>query len=279
MSYKIIIDSCGELLEEWKNNEHFESVALTLNVGGENIIDDETFDQADFLKKVAACPECPKSACPSPERYMRAFDCDADHIYAVTLSAELSGSYNSAKLGADLLKEEYPEKNIHVFNSRSASAGQTLILMKIQECLNAGKDFKEVVSEVEQYIEEQTTLFVLESLETLRKNGRLSGLKATLVNVLNIKPVMGSTPEGMIQQLDMGRGMKKALMKLVEQIGKTVIHPTEKYLMISHCNCLKRAEWLKVEIEKKYAFKGIVIVDTAGVATMYANDGGIIVAY
>ena len=90
---------------------------------------------------------------------------------------------------------------------------------------------------------------------------------------------MGSTPEGMIQQLDMGRGMKKALMKLVEQIGKTVIHPTEKYLMISHCNCLKRAEWLKVEIEKKYAFKGIVIVDTAGVATMYANDGGIVVAY
>ena len=89
MSYKIIIDSCGELLEEWKNNEHFESVALTLNVGGENIIDDETFDQADFLKKVAACPECPKSACPSPERYMRAFDCEADHIYAVTLSAVL----------------------------------------------------------------------------------------------------------------------------------------------------------------------------------------------
>ena len=97
--------------------------------------------------------------------------------------------------------------------------------------------------------------------------------------VLNIKPVMGSTPEGTIQQLDMGRGMKKALMKMVEQIGKTVIHPTDKYLMISHCNCLKRAEWLKVEIEKKYAFKGIVIVDTAGVATMYANDGGIIVAY
>ena len=63
MSYKIIIDSCGELLDEWKKDEHFESVALTLNVGGENIIDDETFDQADFLKKVAASPECPKSAC------------------------------------------------------------------------------------------------------------------------------------------------------------------------------------------------------------------------
>ena len=151
MSYKIIIDSCGELLEEWKNNEHFESVALTLNVGGENIIDDETFDQADFLKKVAACPECPKSACPSPERYMRAFDCEADHIYAVTLSAELSGSYNSAVLGSNLLNEEKPGRQIHVFNSRSASVGQTLIAMKIQECEEAGYSFEKVIETVDAY--------------------------------------------------------------------------------------------------------------------------------
>ena len=68
MSYKIVIDSCGELLDEWKKDPRFESVALTLSVGGENIIDDENFDQASFLKKVADCPECPKSACPSPER-------------------------------------------------------------------------------------------------------------------------------------------------------------------------------------------------------------------
>ena len=251
MAYHIAVDSCTDMTAAMKKDEHITLVPLTLNVGEDKFIDDETFNQAEFLRHVAECPEAPSSACPSPDAYMQAYGYDNEDAYAVTLSAELSGSYNSAKLGADLLKEEYPEKNIHVFNSRSASAGQTLILMKIQECLNAGKDFKEVVSEVEQYIEEQTTLFVLESLETLRKNGRLSGIKATLVNVLNIKPVMGSTPEGMIQQLDMGRGMKKALMKLVEQIGKTVIHPTEKYLMISHCNCLKRAEWLKVEIEKK----------------------------
>lgn len=103
MSYKIVIDSCGELLEQWKQDERFASVPLTLTVGSENIIDDETFNQADFLQKVAACPECPKSACPSPERYMRAYDCEAEHIYAVTLSSELSGSYNSALLGRDLI--------------------------------------------------------------------------------------------------------------------------------------------------------------------------------
>ena len=130
MSYKIAIDSCGELLDEWKNDGRIESIPLTLTVGGENIIDDENFDQKDFLKKVAACPECPKSACPSPERYMKAYECEADHIYAVTLSSELSGSYNSAVLGKDLFLEENPGRNVYVFNSRSASVGETLIGIK-----------------------------------------------------------------------------------------------------------------------------------------------------
>lgn len=279
MAYHIAVDSCTDRTPSMKEDKNITLVPLTLIVGEERIVDDDTFNQAEFLRKVAASPDAPSSACPSPDAYMQAFGYDSEDAYGITLSAELSGSYNSAKLAADLLKEEFPEKRIHVFNSCSASAGQTLILLKLQECLAAGKNFEEVVKEVEHYISEQTTLFVLESLETLRKNGRLTGLKATLVNVLNIKPVMSSTPEGTIQQLDMGRGMKKALAKMVEHIGKNVIHPTEKVLAIAHCNCLERAKWVKVEVEKHYAFKEVIIVDTAGVATMYANDGGIVVAF
>lgn len=278
MSYKIIIDSCGELLEEWKNNEHFESVALTLNVGGENIIDDETFDQADFLKKVAACPECPKSACPSPERYMRAFDCDADHIYAVTLSAELSGSYNSAVLGSNLLNEEKPGRQIHVFNSRSASVGQTLIAMKIQECEEAGYSFDKVIETVDAYIAGQHTFFVLDNLETLRKNGRLSKAKALVASALKIKPVMGSTDEGSICQLDQARGMNKALVKMAEQVVAKTQDSETKTLAISHCNCHERAVLLRNALQERMNVKDIVILDTAGVSSMYANDGGVIVA-
>ena len=278
MSYKIIIDSSGELLEEWKNNEHFESVALTLNVGGENIIDDETFDQADFLKKVAACPECPKSACPSPERYMRAFDCDADHIYAVTLSAELSGSYNSAVLGSNLLNEEKPGRQIHVFNSRSASVGQTLIAMKIQECEEAGYSFDKVIETVDAYIAGQHTFFVLDNLETLRKNGRLSKAKALVASALKIKPVMGSTDEGSICQLDQARGMNKALVKMAEQIVAKTQDSETKTLAISHCNCHERAVLLRNALQERMNVKDIVILDTAGVSSMYANDGGVIVA-
>ena len=278
MSYKIVIDSCGELLEQWKQDERFTSVPLTLTVGSENIIDDETFDQADFLQKVAACPECPKSACPSPESYRKAFDCDADRVYCVTLSAELSGSYNSAVLGASLLHEEKEGVQIHVFNSCSASIGETLIAMKIVQCEEAGLPFEEVISVVNKYIEEQHTFFVLENLETLRKNGRLSRVKALLATALKIKPIMGSTPEGEICQLDQARGMNKALVKMVEKIVEATENSENKILAISHCNTPKKANMLKEAIQEKMKLTDIIVLDTAGVSSMYANDGGIIVA-
>ena len=278
MSYKVVIDSCGELLDEWKQDPRFESVALTLSVDGVNIIDDETFDQADFLKRVAECPECPKSACPSPERYMRAFDCEAEHVYAVTLSAELSGSYNSAVLGKNLLQEDHPDRQIHIFNSKSASVGQTLIAMKILECEEAGFPFDKVIETVEEYIEQQHTFFVLDNLETLRKNGRLSKVKALVASALKIKPVMGSTEEGAICQLDQARGMNKALVKMAQIIVEKTADSGQKTLAISHCNCHERAILLKNALEERMPMKKIVILDTAGVSSMYANDGGVIVA-
>lgn len=276
MSYKIIIDSCGEFIEEWKEDSRFESVPLTLNVGGEMIIDDETFDQESFIKKVAACPECPKSACPSPERYMKAYDCDADHIYAVTLSSELSGSYNSAVLGKNLLLEEHPEKKVYVFNSRSASVGETLIGMKIQECEENGLSFEETIEAVEAYIESQNTFFVLDDLETLRKNGRLSKVKSLVASALKIKPVMGATPEGTICQLDQARGINKALVKMSQNVVEKAENSQDKVLAISHCNCRERAELLKNALLEKISVKDVVILDTAGVSTMYANNGGVI---
>ena len=278
MRYKIIIDSCGELLDEWKKDECFESIPLTLMVGAEQIIDDETFDQAEFIDKVAACPECPKSACPSPESYRKAFDCEAEHIYCVTLSSELSGSYNSAVLGASLLHEEKKGVQIHVFNSCSASIGQTLIAMKIAQCEDAGLPFEDVVSVVNKYIEEQHTFFVLENLETLRKNGRLSRVKALVATALKIKPIMGSTPEGTICQLDQARGMNKALVKMVDKIVEVTENSENKFLAISHCNSPKKANMLKEAIQEKMKLADIVVLDTAGVSSMYANDGGIIVA-
>lgn len=276
MSYKIIVDSCGELTEEMKQSGHFETASLGIDIDGYQIIDDETFDQADFLRRVAESPNCPKSNCPSPEAYMEGYHCDADRVYAVTLSARLSGSYNSAELGKNLYKEEYGEKDIYVFNSRSASVGQTLIAAKIAECEEAGMSFEEVVETVENYIAGQNTYFVLESLETLRKNGRLTGLKAVAASVLNIKPVMGATPEGEICQIGQTRGVKKALQTMVDIMAKELEKGEEKILAISHYNCLERALSVKKMVEEKVKVKDIIILDTRGISSLYANDGGII---
>ena len=278
MRYKIIGDSCLDLTKEMRKDPCYSMIPLTLMVGERHFVDDETFDQADFLQKVAACPECPKSACPSPESYRKAFDCEAEHIYCVTLSSELSGSYNSAVLGASLLHEEKKGVQIHVFNSCSASIGQTLIAMKIAQCEDAGLPFEDVVSVVNKYIEEQHTFFVLENLETLRKNGRLSRVKALVATALKIKPIMGSTPEGTICQLDQARGMNKALVKMVDKIVEVTENSENKILAISHCNSPKKANMLKEAIQEKMKLADIVVLDTAGVSSMYANDGGIIVA-
>lgn len=284
MRYKIVIDSCGELTDELKKDSHFENVALEIDVDDHHFMDDASFDQKDFLQKVKESPNCPKSSCPPPARFMDAFGEGTEHVYMVTLSAQLSGSYNSAMLAKELYEEQQENEGgsvpakIHVFDSKSASIGETLIGMKIQELEEAGEAFEQVVEKVESYIAEMHTFFVLESLETLRKNGRLSNLKAVLATALNIKPVMGSTDIGSIQQLGQARGMNKALESMVEKMLAVTKNCEEKVLAISHCNCPERAKRVRDRIEKLAHFKNIVIVDTSGISSMYANDGGVILA-
>lgn len=274
--YKVIVDSCGELTRAMIEDGHFATVPLTLEVDGEHIIDDETFDQASFLQKVADSPTAPKSACPSPDAYMNAMHCDAERIYVVTLSSQLSGSYNSACLARDLYHEDHEVKNIHVFDSKSASIGQTLIALKIAELEEQGLSFDQVVAGVDDYIAGQHTFFVLESLETLRKAGRLSNLKAVLASTLKIKPIMGSTEEGSIQQLGQTRGMAKALEKMGQCLCDVSVNCEDKILAISHCNCEERALSLKKKMESMAKFKEVFIVNTRGVSSMYAGDGGVI---
>ena len=277
MSFHIVADSCCELTADMKKRGNIEIAPLTLEVGGESILDDETFDQKYFLKRVAECPECPKSACPSPDYFRKSFLNGAERCYAVTLSAQLSGSYNSAVLGANLAQEKNEDLKIHVFNSRSASIGETLIVKKIVECEEAGMSFERVVETVELYISTQHTYFVLENLETLRKNGRLSKAKALVASALKIKPVMGSTPEGDIVQLDQARGINKALMKMVDAVVNDAQHVETKTLAVSHCNCPERAEMVKEALLERLAVQDVFVLDTRGVSSMYANDGGIII--
>lgn len=242
MRYKIVVDSCCELPQDLKNDERFEIVPLTLIVGDcYEKEDNMAFDQREFLDAVASCPECPKSACPSPERYRTAYETEAERVYVVTLSSKLSGSYNSAVLGKNLYHEKYGEKDIYVIDSKSAACGETQIAYKIMELEAQGLAFEEITAQIEQFVKEMNTYFVLENLDTLRKNGRLSGVKALVASTLNIKPVMGAD-DGSIIQLGQSIGMKKALAKMAETAIAEAVEAGKKRLMITHCNNLKAAE-------------------------------------
>lgn len=278
MDYKILVDSCTDLPKQLKEDPHFKIIPLSLMVDDKVFVDNEHFNQKEFLSVMKESPTNPKSACPSPADYMREFAKEGD-TYVVTLSSELSGSYNSAVLAKRLYLEENPKKNIEIIDSRSASVGQTLIAMKIKELIQAGHFFDDIVRKVKTFRSEMKTKFVIESLDILRKNGRLGHLKAIIANALNIKPVMAGTPEGTICKLDQARGITKALITMANIIEKDVINPQERILAIAHCNCIERAQFIKEEILKRIPFKDSFIVDTAGVSTMYANEGGIIVAY
>lgn len=276
MSYKIVVDSCCELPVHLKNDERFQTIALGLEVGEYHMMDDETFNQADFLEKVAKCPACPKSSCPSPDKYMEAYRTEAENVFVVTLSQKLSGSYNSAELGKRLYHEKYGDKNIVVIDSQSASCGEAQIALKAMELSEEGLPFEEIVTELKNYRNEMNTYFVLDNLETLRKNGRLTGVKALVASTLNIKPVMGAE-EGSIIQKSQTIGIKKALTKMVDVIISEVKDADKKRLMITHCNCLSRAECVKKMLTEKIKVKDVIILDTAGISSLYANDGGVIV--
>ncbi|MBO6015910.1 MAG: DegV family protein [Lachnospiraceae bacterium] len=277
MSYKIIMDSCGELLENMKNDPRFEIVPLTLMVGEETFIDDETFQQKEYLEKVAACEECARTACPSPDSFMRAYETDADDVYVITLSSPLSGSYNSACLGKHLYEETGKKKNIHVIDSRSASIGQTNIALQIMDYYEQGMSFEQICPLIDRFRDEIKTYFVLDNLETLRKNGRLSQIKSIVASTLSIKPYMSANDEGEIIQLGQCIGIRKAIQKMVDYIVANTPDMASKRLLISHCNCLQRAEFVKKLMLERGCFREIIISGMAGVSTTYSNDGGIIV--
>jgi len=277
MNYKIIGDSCLDLTEELKKDSHFQMIPLTLIVGEQTFIDDETFNQKEFIKIVAESPEAPKTACPSPEMFKEAYCCDADNIFVITLSGPLSGSYNSAVLAKSLYEEEYGHKNICIINSESASSGELNIALHIRDLCEQGLPFEEIEKEANAYRDRMNTYFVLESLDTLRKNGRLTGLSAFFATTLNIKPVMGAE-KGQIIKVDQARGINKALQKMTEYVIKEGGKTEERRLVISHVNAPERAQYLKEILCSKAKFREVVVTDTAGVSTVYANDGGIIVA-
>lgn len=280
-NYIIIGDSCCDYTDDGALG-FITRVPLTIELGDKEFTDDSALDTDVLLREMSACAKAPKSACPAPLAFAEAIGSHKD-AYIVTLSDKVSGTYNSAVLGANMAKEMQPGLNVHVFNSHSAAAGEIAVCCKIKELAEQGLEFDEVVKRTESYISDFTTFFVLETLDVFRKNGRLSHIQAIATAALRIKLIMGADDEGAIVIRGKALSMTRALGGLVTQIKARYDKLSKlghERLYITHCACKERAEALKAAIlEKCPAVKEVLICRAGGISTMYANAGGVIVGF
>lgn len=278
MSFEIIVDSCCDLSPEVLSTGVYQSIPLTIHVGDSEFRDDETLRTEVLVDAMAMCQEASHTACPAPAEYLAAYEAAEGDVYVVTLSALLSGSHNSAWQAAQIFREEHPDRNIHVFNSCSASAGETHIALALSKLASSGMPFGEVVAEMDRRIAQMNTLFVLENLDVLRKAGRLTRVQSLVTGALRVKLVMGSTPQGEIMRHGQALSIKQALNKLCAIMAADQRH-RGRLLCISHCLCRERAEYLRTLAFKTCDFADVRIEETRGISSFYANSGGIVAAY
>lgn len=278
----ILADSCCDLSPELLKKTQAKIAPLTITIDDTHYVDDGTVDIPPYLAAMKASKNPVRSACPSPDLYAEDIRATEGDCFIVTLSAKLSGSHNAASLGVQLAQEDMPEKKVHVFDSESASAGETYIALMIHDLIAAGKSFEQVVELVEEKIRSMHTLFVLDSLDNLVKNGRISRTVALLANVLSIRLLMSDDGHGAIKNISKARGIKGALGQMVETCRKHTegLAAASQRLVISYCNCPERARQVRDMIREKCPAIGeIILTPTSALSSMYANDGGIVIAY
>ncbi len=278
----ILADSCCDLSPELLKKTQARVAPLTITIDDTHYVDDGTVDIPPYLAAMKASKNPVRSACPSPDLYAEDIKAADDDCFIITLSSKLSGSHNAAVLGVQLAEEDMLEKKVHVFDSESASAGETYLALMIHDLIAAGKSFEQIVETVEEKIRSMHTLFVLDSLDNLVKNGRISKTVALLANVLSIRLLMSDDGHGAIKNISKARGIKGALTQMVETCRKHTegLAAASQRLVISYCNCPERARQVRDMIREKCPAIGeIVMTPTSALSSMYANDGGVVIAY
>lgn len=264
MRYQILMDSCGDGEEK----QYSSGILSTVKLG---IVEEEY--------------KIPKTSCPAPGDFAKKIQDEVEHIYIVSVSSRLSGTYNSARMAVDLIVEEkeesdrQKEQDYCVIDSKSASAGETLLAWMIQDMEEHNLSFERIKHQVEQIIARRRTRFVLQDLTMLEKSGRLKGIKAKLADTFHICPILEGTKEGTIAQRGQARGQKKAIAMLLKQIMKDCKEQLPTHMVISHCHCPERAFVIKVAISERFPDIRIRITETGEISTIYAGEGAVIAAY
>ena len=278
MTWKIVADSGCDYrqLVTPAVDTTFVSVPLKIQVADQLFIDDHHLNIDQMMETMYATSEASKSACPSPDDYLRSFE-GGDNIIVVTITGTLSGSHNSAQLAKNIYLEEHPETNIHVIDSLSAGGEVDLFVDKLNELIGQGLSFEEVVQTITAYQEKTKLLFVLTKVDNLVKNGRLSKLLGTVVGLLNIRMVGEASETGTLELLQKARGPKKSLQAAYEELVKAGYSGGR--IVMAHRSNEKFCQQLSDLILERFPQADIKILPTSGLCSFYAEDGGLLMGY
>ena len=278
MNWKIVADSgC-----DFKNLEHiaesgsYERVPLTIQVGDEIFVDSIDLDIDQMMDKMYATSTASKSACPSPDDYLNAYQ-GAENLFVVTITGTLSGSHNSAQVAKQLYLEGNPTARVHVIDSLSAGGEVDLIVEKLAELLNQDLDFDQVVDQITAYQKRTKLAFALSKVDNLVKNGRLSKLLGTVVGLLNIRMVGEASPEGTLELLQKARGHKKSVKATYEEMKKAGYAGGK--VLIAHRHNDKFCQELEEFIKADYAQASVRAIPTSGLCSFYAEENGLLLGY
>ena len=274
MSFKIVFDSSADIRE--LSGVPFESAPLKIITDNREYVDDSSLDIIEMLSDLKQYKGRSRSSCPSSGEYVEAFG-DAENIFCVTITSGLSGSFNSANVAAKNYLEEHPDRHVHIIDSLSTGAENTLLIHKLRDLILEGKDFETVKKEITEYHNHTRLLFALENMHNLANNGRVSPIVAKMAGLLGIRAIGRASEQGTLEMICKSRGP----LNTVNDILKNMI--SEGYsggkVRLHHANNLSSANLLKTKILEKFPSASVEIMICGGLCAFYAEEGGLLIGF
>ena len=273
MKFRIVADSSSNILA--LDNANYTTVPLKINAGKE-YVDAIGLDVAGMVEDLKNFKSKSGTSCPNVGEWLEAFG-DAEYVFGVTITKNLSGSYNAAKQAADTYMEENPGRRVYIFDSLSAGPELMLIVDKILECEAAGDDFDTTIAKVLDYHNHCHTLFCLESMTNLARNGRVNPAVAKIAGLLGIRAA-GEAQGGTIVPLHKPRGAKKTTQTLVAMIRERGFRDGNM-IRIAHCFAEEEAVDLLNSLKLQFPNLRYILEPTTALCSFYAEEGGLIMGF
>ena len=278
MTWHLVSDSACDLytLSGCENQMDFTTIPFSIRIGGNEYIDTADMNIPEMLEANETHAEIAQTACPSPEEWRATFSAPGP-VIAFTISSALSGSYNSACTARTMIREEQPDKQIAIIDSKATGPEEAMLIWRARDLILEGKPFEEIEQELNRTAERIHTSFALASYRNLIKNGRVSRLIGFIAGHLGFWGIGIGDEKGEIAIRGKARGSKSMIRFLVEEVGKVGV--AGKQILISHCQNEKDALALKAALEAANPGVEVLVQATRGLDSFYAERSGLIVGY